>query len=129
MRRGMIVGTVKDDVGLVRFPPAGHRDIQVLPGGGFDEDVGGVGGDALGAVSGDGVAEVDVLGHGVGGQGDAVAEPCAGWADRDRPIAAHGGDGPGLAVADPAVPVPQPPGVTAGYDRVTHARRRPVGAG
>ena len=68
MRRGVAVGSVEDDVGLVRFPSAGHRDIQVLPrGGGFDEDVGGVGGDALGAVGGDGVAEVDVLGHVVGG--------------------------------------------------------------
>ena len=124
MRRGVVVGTVEDDVGLVRFPSARHRDIQVLPGGGgFDEDVGGVGGEDLGTVGGDGVAEVDVLGHVVSGQDDAVAEPDPGWADRHRPIAAHGGDGPGLAVADPAVPVPQPPVVTAGDDRVPHARR------
>ena len=68
MRGGVIIGPVEDHVGLIRFPSAGHGDIQVLPGGGgFDEDVGGVGGDALGAVGGDGVAEVDVLGYVVGG--------------------------------------------------------------
>ena len=67
MRGGVVVGAVEDDVGLVRFAPAGHRDIQVLPGRGrLDEDVGGVGGDALGAVGGDRVAEVDMLGHIVG---------------------------------------------------------------
>lgn len=35
--------------------------------------------------------------------------------------------GSGVAVAEPAVPVPQPPVITAGDDRVTHARCRSVG--
>nr|WP_197709368.1 hypothetical protein [Tessaracoccus timonensis] len=91
--------------------------------------MGGVGGEALGAVGVDGVAEVDVLSHVVGGEDDAVAEPGPGWADRDRSIVTHGGDGPGLAVADPTVPVPQSPVVAAGDDRVPHARCRSVGQG
>ena len=59
------------EVDVVGVPAAGHRDVEQLPGflaGG--DGVAGVGGDALGAVHGGGVAELDVVGDVVGGQGD-----------------------------------------------------------
>ncbi|OIQ71901.1 hypothetical protein GALL_464800 [mine drainage metagenome] len=65
------VGVVHRDVDVVDVAPAGHRDVQVLPhhaGGG--QDVGVVHGDALGAVGGGGIPEVDVRGHVVHGQDD-----------------------------------------------------------
>ena len=57
--RVSVIGMVCGDVGVVAVPATGHCDVEVLPrrlrG---DDDVRGVGGDSLGAVRGDGVAEV-----------------------------------------------------------------------
>lgn len=48
-----------DDVGVVGVAAAGHGDVERLAGhAGCYDDVGGVDGGALGAVGGDGVAEV-----------------------------------------------------------------------
>ena len=61
---------------MVGGAAAGERDVEqvaVLVAG--EDDVAGVGGDALGAVDGGGVAELDVPGGDVvGGQGDGLAE-------------------------------------------------------
>ena len=60
---GVVVGPVQDHVRLVGLLAAGHRDVEVLPRGSrLDQHMGGIDGQALGAVGGDGVAEVDVLG-------------------------------------------------------------------
>ena len=54
---------------------AGERDVeQVAVFVAGEHDVAGAGGDALGAVDGGGVAELDRLGDVVGGQGDGLAE-------------------------------------------------------
>lgn len=59
-----VVGSVDSDVGQVRMPAASKADIQVLPcHGRVDQDVGGVDGDVLCSVGGDGVAEVEVFGR------------------------------------------------------------------
>ena len=62
-----IVRPVEGDVRDVGLASAGHGDVEVLPGGraGHD-DVRGVDRHPLGAVGGDGVSEVDVLGDVVG---------------------------------------------------------------
>ena len=105
---------VDGDIGVVAVGAAGHGDVEVLPrGGGGDDRVRGVGGDALGAVRGDRVAEVQMLGHIVGRQDDPAAEPAPGWADADRPVLANPGDGPAGAVADPGSAVAEPPVVLA----------------
>ena len=66
--RVAVVGLVESDVRDVRLPAAGHRDVEVLPGRRRgDDDVGRVDGDALGAVGGDGVPEVEVLADVLGG--------------------------------------------------------------
>src|SRR5690606_32044443 len=63
---GVVVG---DDVGVVGVAAAGHGDVERFAGhAGYCDDVGGVDGGALGAVGGDGVAKLDVLGDVVGGQ-------------------------------------------------------------
>ena len=69
VRLVVVVGAVEDHVGMVGVAAAGHGDVEVLPGRGrFDQDMRGVGRDALGPVGGDRVAEIDVLGHVLGGQ-------------------------------------------------------------
>lgn len=106
MRGGVVIGSVENDVGIVRLPLTCHRYAQVpLRRGEFNQHICGVGSEALDTVGGNGVAEGDVLGHVVGGQGDAVAEPDTGSTDRDRPIIARGGDGSSLTVMDLAVSV------------------------
>ena len=88
------------EVEVVGVPAAGERDVEQLPGFAAGQDgVAGVDGLALGGVDGAGVAELDVLGDVVGGQGDAPAGlrvpdvECAVGTDR--------GDGPAVAVGDP----------------------------
>ena len=64
-------GGAGGDPGVVGLPSAGEADVERLPRSARGEDeVGGVGGEALGAVDGDRVAEVDVLGEVAGGQPD-----------------------------------------------------------
>ena len=59
VRLCMVVGAVEDHVGMVRLSAAGHGDVEVLPRAcWFDQDVSGVGGDALGSMGGHCVAEV-----------------------------------------------------------------------
>ena len=97
---------------------------------GGDDDVRGVDGQALGAVGGDGVAEVDVLGDVVGGQHDAGPESSAGAAHLDGPVAADVDDRPAVAVADPAAaPGAQRAVVAAGDDEVAGAGAGVVGQG
>ena len=97
-----VVGPIEDNVGIVPGRAAGHGDVEVLPrrGRGRD-DVRRVGRHSLGSMGGDGVAEVEVFGHVVGGQDDSATEPAADRADADRPVRVNAGDGPAVAVADP----------------------------
>jgi len=102
----MVVGVVEDHVGMVGVAAAGHGDVEVLScGGRLDEDVRGVGGDSLGAVGGDRVPEIDMLGRIPGWQDDRAAEPAAWFADGEGPVAADGRDGPYVAVAYPVASV------------------------
>ncbi|MCI1636775.1 MAG: hypothetical protein LKI30_01535 [Bifidobacterium crudilactis] len=66
--------------------------------------MGGVSGDALRSVGGDGVAEVEVFGDVGGGQDDGPAEPAIGRPDGGRPVLAQSGDGPTVAVPYPRRP-------------------------
>lgn len=81
VRLRMVVCAVESHVGVVRVPSSGHRDVEGLSGRGrFDQYVRSVGRDALGAVGGDCVAEVEVLGDVVGGEHDRLATAWAGGA-------------------------------------------------
>ena len=100
-------GRVEDEIRLVRQTAAGHRDVEGLPGGGrIGQDVGGVGGHALGAVHGGGVGEFHVPADILGGKRDrgragiavVVEQP-----DGERAITAGAVDDPLLAVADVSV--------------------------
>ena len=65
---------------MVGGAAAGGHDVELFAGGGVgDGGVGGVEGAALGLVGGDGVAEVEVFGGVVGGQGDVWSSPSARW--------------------------------------------------
>ena len=60
------------DVGVVGRAASGHRGVDAAAvGGSVDEEQGGVDGAALVGVAGLGVAQLDVLGHVVGGEADA----------------------------------------------------------
>ena len=74
---------------------------------------------ALGAVGGDRVPEIDVLGHIGRREEDRAAEPATGLADGDRAVVADVGDGPGVAVAYPLLAVAEAAVVAAGDDRVS----------
>ena len=101
--RVAVVGLVERDVGDVRLPAAGHGDVEVLPRRRRrDDDVGGVDGDALGPVRGDGVPEVDVLGDVLRWQHRLAATPRIEPLDQHRAVAADVGDPPAVAVLDPA---------------------------
>jgi hypothetical protein len=88
------------DVGVVGLAAAGHGDVGHRPAGAFaDDGVGGVGGDALGRMHRNCVAQGDVLGEVVGVEDDAgvvgkalSGNPIRVWVD--------GGDAPAVAVAD-----------------------------
>ena len=101
--RVAVVGLVERDVRDVGLPAAGHRDVEVLPRRRWrDDDVGRVDGDALGAVGGDGVAEVEVLADVLGGQHGLAPTSRVEAVDDDRAVAADVGDAPAVAVLHPA---------------------------
>ncbi len=96
------IGGVGGDVGVVPVAAAGHGDVEVLPRRRRRGDhVRGVDGDALGAVRGDRVPELDLLGHIRGREHHRPAESSPVGADGDRPVLAHGRDRPPVAVAHP----------------------------
>src|SRR5699024_10118569 len=133
-----VVGGVGCDVGVVPVAAAGHRDVEVLLGGrGRGQDVGGVDGDALGAVRRDGVAQLDMLRHIPGGQHHRPTSTSAGGFDGDGAVVVDGGGGPAVALADVVLPVarPQPASVRAGQHVVAGwasgavMQLRPAGGG
>jgi hypothetical protein len=88
------------EVEVVGVPAAGEGDVEQLPGLRAGQDsVAGVDGLALGRVDGAGIAELDVLGDVVGGQGDAPAGLCV--PDVECAVGTDRGDGPAIAVGDP----------------------------
>ena len=93
---------VADDleVEVVGVPAAGEHGVELLPG--FlagEQAVHGVGGDALGAVDGGGVAETGRGGDVVGGQPDG--QLAAVVPDGQVAVFADVGDGPAVAVFHP----------------------------
>ena len=115
-RRSVAVGgrTLSGSDDVVRVAVADDLEVDVVGGGAAGEHrvellaglvaggqaVAGVGGDALGAVDGGGVAELGGRGDVVGGQGDASAG--AGVLDRaGDPSWRDVVDGPAVAVLDP----------------------------
>jgi hypothetical protein len=71
-----VVGDGEDEVGVAA---SCCSDVEASVGGGVGDDgEAGVGGFALGSVFGGGVAEVDVFGDVVGGEGDGAFEVEAG---------------------------------------------------
>ena len=99
-----VFGGALVEVGGVGVAAAGHRDVEQCAAGVFAEDgVAGVGGDALGGVHGDRVAEADVLAQVVAFEDDAGAV-----------VEAFGGNAIGLRV-DAGHPPPVP---------VAHRRHR-----
>ncbi|VBA62347.1 hypothetical protein LAUMK41_05738 [Mycobacterium attenuatum] len=87
-------------VDVVFGAAAGQRDVEQLAGqGGCTDDVAGeLGGEALGEVDGGGVAEGDVFGDVIGGQGDALAGGQVGG--DQRAVCAYPVDPIPVAVAD-----------------------------
>ena len=83
----------------------------------------GVGRDALRAVGGDRVAEIDMLGHVRGREDDTAAEPAPTPASPDGSVVADGGAGPVVA-RDSDCPV-----ITDGGDGPDVAVAHPVPAG
>ena len=98
--------------------PAGHGDVEQLTGLIPGRDgVAGVGGDALGAVHGGGVAQRHVLGDVGGGQGDVAAGVVVD--DVQRAGLADVFHDPAVAVLDPVVRADRDLAVVlAGDDRV-----------
>jgi hypothetical protein len=93
-------------------------------------DVRSVDRDALGAMSGHGIAEVDMLGDVFGWQDDG-GRPSAVLAPYDDgAVTAHIGHGPAVAVADPATTQgAEAAVVAAGDDQITDRRTRTPGKG
>lgn len=85
---------------MVCLPAPAQRDVKLLAGLSTGQDgVGGVDGDALGAMDRDGVAEFHVVGHIPGRQGDVLAAGLVGGLDCAGGVDA--GDGPAVSVLDP----------------------------
>lgn len=100
----MIVGTVSGKLGWFERPP-GRQDVEsLLRRGRFDRYVRNFGRDALGAVNGDCVAEIDMLGDMGGGQDNRAAIGAAQSVDRDTSVASTVGYGPDVAVANSVIP-------------------------
>ena len=93
------IAVVGDDVGHVVLAAAGHRHVGRVAGEfGREHGVARVNGDALGTVDGQRVAELDVLGDVVSGQGRrAVSFERGGL---DGPVVADVGDCPACSVDD-----------------------------
>jgi hypothetical protein len=88
---------------VVVVASAGHADVKAFAGGGgVGDEVGGVGGDALGAVDGGGVAEFDVSFDVRGGQDDGADGGFGGVveADGECSVGEDVVDAPALPVAD-----------------------------
>ena len=101
--RVAVVRLVESDVGDVRLPAAAHGDVEVLPGRRrCDDDVGGVDGDALGPMCGDGVAEVDVLADVLRWQHRLSPTSRIEPVDQHRAVAADVDHAPAVTVLDPA---------------------------
>ena len=99
-------GLVEGEVGVVGVPAAGHRDVERLPGGStVGQHVGGVHGEALGAVRGDRVAELDVFSHIRRREGDRDRVRGVGVVEQPHGEGAVAVD----AVDEPALPVPHEP--------------------
>ena len=114
-------------VEVVAVPAAGDRDVEQLAVlGAGDDGVADVGGDALGGVHGGGVAERDVLGGVLAGQGDPPAGGQVG--DPQRPVHLDGGDPPAVAVLHPVGAADRKAAVVAaGDDQVPGAGPGAVG--
>jgi len=117
------------EVQVVGVAAAGEGDVQLLAGlVAGAHGVAGVGGDTLCAVHGGGVAELDVRGDVVDGEGDPTAG--VGVDDVEAAIVVDGADGPPVTVLDPVgCGRPQLPVVAAGDDEVAFGGGRPVDQG
>ena len=114
-----VVGLVGHDVGAVRLPAAGERDIQVFPGHArVHEHMRGVHRDALGPVGGDGVAEVKMLGGVVGGEHDRGAPFAPRTSEGEGAVVSDLGDRPPVAVVHPSSSGTQSAVVVPGDDRI-----------